>query len=73
MTETKKGTVVGHVGHDIREKPPEWDIRASIASVHGLETAWKYDKYLKEHRLRLLALERVARGDMAPSGEWYGK
>lgn len=33
----------------------------------------KYDAYMRDHRRQLRQLEKEARGEMSPSGEWYSE
>lgn len=63
---------------DSKKKPGQslpscWDVRRNIVEAQGWDAALKYDAYLKEHRLKLSSLERIARGDVAPSDEWYAR
>lgn len=51
-----------------KNKLSHWNVRDSLGSLEAMK---KYDKYVTEHRRRLQQLEKEARGDMAPSGEWY--
>lgn len=51
-----------------QRKTNPWNVRDNLGSV---ETMKKYDEYIAEHRRRLRQLEKEARGDMCPSGEWY--
>lgn len=51
-----------------KEKRIWWNVRELLPTIDAMQ---KYDKYLKEHKHRLQQLEKEARGDMAPSDEWY--
>ena len=45
-----------------------FNIRDSLPSLEAIK---RYDSYLKDLKRCLSQLEREARGDMAPSDEWY--
>jgi hypothetical protein len=47
---------------------PTFNIRDTLGSVEAIK---KYEAYLADHGRRLRQLEKEARGDMAPSDEWY--
>ena len=51
-----------------KREPRSWNVRDSLGSLDAMR---KYDAYLHEHARRLRQLHKEARGDMAPSGEWY--
>ncbi len=55
---------------DDNKKLPKgvFSIREQMGSLEAMR---KYDAYLKEHRLRLRQLEKLARGEMCPADEWY--
>jgi hypothetical protein len=43
-------------------------VRQALGSVEAMR---KYDNYLKEYRSRMRQLQRLARGEMAPSSQSY--
>jgi len=49
-------------------KPNPWNVRAQLGSPTAMRA---YDAYLTEHKRRLRQLEKEARGEMSPSGDWY--
>ena len=49
-------------------KPNPWNVRAQLGSPDAIRA---YNTYLTEHKRRLRQLEKQARGEMCPSGEWY--
>lgn len=50
------------------KQPNPWNVRDQLGD---LATIRKYDTYLTEHKRRLRQLEKEARGEMSPSGDWY--
>ncbi len=50
------------------DKTTFWNVRDNLGSVEAMQ---RYDKYIAEHQRRLRQLEKEARGEMSPSGEWY--
>ncbi len=53
---------------DKKRKVSLFNVRESLGSVEAMK---KYDKYLREHARRLRQLEKEARGEMSPSGDWH--
>lgn len=47
-----------------------FNVRDQLGSLDAVR---RYDTYLIEHKRRLRQLEKEARGEMSPSGEWYGE
>ncbi len=51
-----------------QRKVTAWNVRDSLGSIDAMR---RYDAYVKEHNRRIRQLEKEARGEMSPSGEWY--
>ena len=56
------------VGPVQQKKVSAWNFRDSLDSLEAMK---RYDAYITEHNRRLRQLEKEARGEMSPSGEWY--
>jgi hypothetical protein len=57
---TQEAVANGATAESKKKRQTWWNVREAIFSLHGLEAARAYDKYLKEHSQRLKDLANIA-------------